>query len=138
MKCTYFHRKCWKRITQNDRSPAMDLWELLLPRDLRPVVHEDNQAMIQVVRTGKNPTMRHLGRVHRVAIAWLHEQIPQQHIDLKYEVSERQAADIYTKAFTVSAEWDKATKLINVLDPQRFGSGEANYKPDKCLMGSKH
>ena len=25
MKCTYFHRNCWKKIAQNDRSHAMDI-----------------------------------------------------------------------------------------------------------------
>ncbi len=57
---------------------------------------------------------RRLGRFHRVAIAWLHEQIPQQHIDLKYEVSERQAAYIFTKAFTDQLMWGEALSLINM------------------------
>ena len=35
--------------------------------------HEDNQAMIRVVATGKNPTMRYLVRTHRVSVAWLHD-----------------------------------------------------------------
>ena len=34
----------------------------------------DNQAMLCVMKTGRNPTMRHLSRTHRVSIAWLHEQ----------------------------------------------------------------
>ena len=34
----------------------------------------DNSAAIRVMRTGRNPTMRHLPRTHRVAVAWLHEQ----------------------------------------------------------------
>ena len=25
MKCTYFHRNCWKKMAQNDRSHAMDI-----------------------------------------------------------------------------------------------------------------
>ncbi len=36
---------------------------------------EDNQAMIRVIETGRNPTKRHLGRVHRVATSWLHERL---------------------------------------------------------------
>ncbi len=54
--------------------PARDLWEVLLRKDIPLFFHEDNQAMIQVVKTGKNPTMRHLGRVHRIAVGWLHER----------------------------------------------------------------
>ena len=52
--------------------PALSLWHTLLPH--RPVilVHEDNQAMLRVVETGKIPTMRYLHRTHRVSVAWLH------------------------------------------------------------------
>ena len=42
---------------------------------------------------------------------------------LYYERSALQAADIYTKAFTVTAEWVRACKLINHLDPTRCWGG---------------
>ena len=51
--------------------PAMDLWDLLLPSSKRGIFHEDNTAMTQVIKAGKNPTMKHLNRVHRVCV-WLH------------------------------------------------------------------
>ena len=54
--------------------PALELWNVLLGRELRLVFHEDNQAMIAVCGSGKNPTMRHLGRTHKVDVAWLHER----------------------------------------------------------------
>ena len=39
------------------------------------IVHcVDNQAMMEVIRTGRNPTMRQLGRVHGVGIGFMHEQ----------------------------------------------------------------
>ena len=53
--------------------PCLQLWHALLPHKPALIVHEDNQAMIRVVETGKNPTMRYLGRTHGVSIAWLHE-----------------------------------------------------------------
>ena len=34
----------------------------------------DNQAMIEIARTGRNLTMRHLNRTHGVHVAWLREQ----------------------------------------------------------------
>ena len=55
---------------------------------------------------------------------------------LHYEGSALQAADIYTKAFTVPAEWDKALRLINVLDPPRFWDGRGNGA--KGHMGEEH
>ena len=42
--------------------------------------------------------------------------LKQPELILYYEPSALQAADIYTKAFTVPAEWDKALRLCNVVD----------------------
>ena len=39
--------------------PALDLWENLSPKSPKGTFHEHKQAMIQVCKTGKNPTMRH-------------------------------------------------------------------------------
>ena len=55
--------------------PALDLWEVLLPMVKRGVFHEDNTAMIQVIKTGRNPTMKHLHRVHRICVASMHERL---------------------------------------------------------------
>ena len=49
--------------------PCLDLWEILLQRPCPLVVHEDNQAMLRVIETGRNPTMRYLGRTHRVSVS---------------------------------------------------------------------
>ena len=77
-------------------------------------VHEDNQAMIQVVSTARNPTMRHLGRTHHVDIDWLHESVELDGVVLFYEDSSRQAADILTKGFTNPIRWARATELVGV------------------------
>ena len=53
--------------------PAKQLWNIILEGSAGLVFHEDNQAMIRVCQTGRNPTMRHLGRTHSVSVAWLHE-----------------------------------------------------------------
>ena len=66
---------CGHFALKNVLLPAMDLWEVLLPGGCRGQFHEDNQAMIQVIKTGRNPTMRHLHRVHRVGVGWLHERL---------------------------------------------------------------
>lgn len=79
--------------------PAMDLWEPMLPAGFRGVFHEDNTAMIRVVQTNRNPTMKHLHRVHGVSIAFLHEQLASpahsSMCDLLYTDSSSMAADIY-------------------------------------------
>ena len=65
---------CGHYAHTNALTPAMDLWAALLPSGFSPVFHEDSQAMIHVIKTGRTPTMRHLYRIHRVSVAWLHER----------------------------------------------------------------
>ena len=97
--------------------PCLDLWHALLPNKPGLVVHEDNQAMIRVVESGRNPTMRYLGRTHGISVAWLHETFQGEDLTLAYEVSARMCADIFTKAFNDADKWKLACWLICVCNP---------------------
>ena len=116
--------------------PSSYVWDLVLKREkgasptpvkikpsvssldeqLEIVFHEDNQTMIRVCETGRNPTMRHLGRTHFVQVAWLKERFDSPGLKLIYEKSAKQAADIYTKGFDNQQRWDAASKNIAVVD----------------------
>ena len=61
--------------------------------------------------------MRHLHRTHRVSVDWLHEVFQRDDIVLVYEISDRQCADIFTKAFTNADKWKHACELIAVMSP---------------------
>ena len=63
------------------------------------VFHADNESMIQVCKTGRNPTMRHIGRTHRVNIAMLNEICLGPSVWLRYIETSCMAADIFTKHF---------------------------------------
>ena len=54
--------------------PALELWSIILPYGDYMWFLEDNQVMLQCIRTGRNPTMRHLSRTHRVSMSSIHEQ----------------------------------------------------------------
>ena len=48
-------------------------------------VFEDNEAVIKMIIKGRNPTMRHVSRTHRVALEWLFDRINLDHqIQIKY------------------------------------------------------
>jgi hypothetical protein len=96
--------------------PVLSLWQLLFPSS-QCVVHEDNQAAMQIIRSGKNPTLRHLGRTHRVSVAWLAEAFAHEDLQIVYESSSNMAADIFTKAFTDPRRWDHACRLIGLSAP---------------------
>ena len=110
--------------------PALGLWETICPKLKAPLFHEDNQAMIMVVTSGRNPTMRHLGRVHRVSLQWLHERLgkhtQRDRTILYYENTDNMSADIYTKASIDATKWSHALQLINILTP-------AQLKPEAIL-----
>ena len=78
---------------------------------------DDNKAMISVVRSSKNPTMRHLERSHGVAVTWMHDMFERDYMYLAYEVTDRMAADIYTKAFSDSRKWKHACMQSGLLEP---------------------
>ena len=78
---------------------ALSIWETLTGRSPKLLFHDDNQGMIGVVRSGRNPTMRHLERTHGIAITSLHEHFTRDNDVLMYEVTSKMAADIHTKGF---------------------------------------
>ena len=82
------------------RDPAVGKEERIehgvpLPSDVL-CIHGDNEVMIQVCRSGRNPTMRHMGRTHGISCTWLHDETSKPTIDLRYIVTADMAADIFT------------------------------------------
>ena len=53
--------------------PAPQLWGMVLEGPMKPVFQEGSQATVQILKTQKNPTLRHLSRTHRVNVSWLCE-----------------------------------------------------------------
>ena len=80
----------------------------------------DNQSAIEIIRTGKNPTMRHLQRTHRVQVGWIHEQYMSGNFTFAHESGERMPPDIFTKMFADKDKWKMARQLINVILPQEL------------------
>ena len=48
--------------------PSISAWEALLKGQPKIVFCGDNQAMINVMRSGRNPTMRHMERTRGISI----------------------------------------------------------------------
>ena len=96
--------------------PSLTLWETLLHRTMKLNFMEDNSAAAQVIRTGKNPNMRHMGRTHQVCTHWLHETLglpssPGQVINCP---TEEMAADLMTKAFFDGKKWQHAIAMVGI------------------------
>ena len=78
--------------------------------------------MIAIIRSGQNPTMRHLERTHGISIQWMHEIFQNDLIYLVYEVTSKMCADIHTKAFKDHMTWKRACMLINILSYDEISS----------------
>ena len=77
-------------------------------------MHGDNSASISIARTGKNPTMRHMGRTHGVSLFWLTGEIRDGRLDLVYIVTTNMAADIFTMFYPPcnKENWKQVCTLI--------------------------
>ena len=53
--------------------PVLQLWQTVLERSVEMVIHEDNQATIQVVHQGYSSKLRHIARTHKVNLGSLRE-----------------------------------------------------------------
>ena len=98
------------------------------------VLHADNSAMISILRTGKTPTARSIGRTHGISLQWTHDVIKTGEADLNYIPMDVMAADIFTKHFpqAKAATWNQDRKLINVLslsEMQELGGQAGGRRP---------
>ena len=95
--------------------PALSLWSHVLRRPIMLTIQEDNQATLKILESGKSQALRHVGRVHDVSLAWLHERLTEdKQITAVYCDTKLMAADIMTKGFTNSERWQHALTLIGV------------------------
>ena len=93
----------------------MDFIDRLRPEPFKIRFMEDNQTAISVLRSGKNPTMRHLNRTHKISVSWLTERVKSDpQIRMEYCDSNDMAADIFTKEFYDKVKWQHAVALINI------------------------
>ena len=82
--------------------------------------------MFRVCMTGRNPSMRHLGRTHYVQVQWLKERFQSPDLKLIYEPSAKQAAEIYTKGFDNAVAWDHVSKNIAIVYKSTFNIKDLN------------
>ena len=94
--------------------PARDVCDRIPSKKYMSLHLGDNKAMIRAVKTGRNPTMRHLQRVQRVNIASLYERFQDPRMDIDHVGTNDMAADIYTKGFTSAQKLASALQSVNV------------------------
>ena len=90
---------------------------------------EDNEAVIKMIIKGRSPTMRHVSRIHRVALDWLFDRINlDPKIQIKYIDTKNQLADILTKGHFTRDEWNHLLCLFNISHFSSINNLEAMSK----------
>jgi len=97
--------------------PSLDLWEVVLGRKIALDLIEDNESTVQIIKTGKKPTMRHMSRTHGVNVMWLHDLYHKGIFGMTYTRTEAQCAVIFTKTFSTKVKWLEAIDMIGIRAP---------------------
>ena len=104
-------------------------------------IFEDNEAVIKMIIKGRSPSMRHVSRTHRVAHDWLFDRINlDPKIQIEYNNTKNQLADILTKGNFKRDEWNHLLCLFNISHFSSINSLEAMSKrtqEDVCEEESK-
>jgi hypothetical protein len=79
---------------------------------------EDNQAMVRMCESDRNPTMRHVPRARGLSVAWLRGRFQQECYNLVYCDTKVQMAHIYTKVLADPNELKRACTLAGVVEPR--------------------
>ena len=121
---------------KNEGLPLLTLWEILNNKpkhSMQGQFFEDNETGALIMTTGRNPTMRHIGRTHGICIAWLSERFKTFNLEervpdfrMKVCPTDYMSADIFTKFFIKKDKWEHALRLIGHCDPKElWGSDSA-------------
>ena len=94
--------------------PMTIFWDLALGKRCDLTIMEDNQATITVVKKGYSKKLRHISRTHKVNLSSLREQCVNNHTQLQYIESKKQAADIFTKALAPQL-WAPALEMLSII-----------------------
>ena len=98
--------------------PIHALFRTVLGRDLVLKIREDNQATIKVVQKGYSAKLRHIGRVHKVDLSSIKEEIDKDDVELSYVITTEQCADMFTKPLEPQ-KWSPALVMCNIVEYPR-------------------
>ena len=98
--------------------PLLNLIDFIIaPKQMTMIIWEDNQATIKVIENGYSAKLAHVGRVHKVDIGSVNEQVcknTEKYVTIKYCKTDDMCADIFTKALA-PAKCPHALGLLGIM-----------------------
>ena len=93
--------------------PMQELWETVLDRPMILTCYQDNASVIQIIKAGYSPKLRHMKKVHKLNLSALYEIFECPDVLIIYIKTSMQGADPFTKALAPN-QWDAALKLMSI------------------------
>ena len=102
------------KILRESLVPLMSLWSLMLDREVKGIVHEDNMSTIEVIKTGYSAKLRHvMPRHYRTSLGIVHEMCLDPMIVVEHIATNEQKGDLMTKGLA-RPKHDPACKLVGL------------------------
>ena len=106
--------------------PVQALCEILADKLVNLICHEDNSAVIAIAHSGYSPKLRHLSKTHKIDLHSFYEVLQDDHVQLRHIATDKQLADIFTKALA-PAKWQAAFSICNTFLPSTQEGGVEEY-----------
>ena len=121
---------------QKQGVPIQVLWNTIVKShggdSCKMYIMLDNSPILEIIRTGRNLTMRHLSKTKGISVAWLYQICQPDDVLLRYISTSLMAADIFTKSFTDKIKWIYLCMLCGL-----FESGPKNGVWSEALVAEK-
>ena len=99
----------------SDALPTQEFLSMILQRPVVLRCKQDNTATIQVIRNGYSPKLRHVSKTHKLDLNGLYDAFASADVFLEYVSTDRQAADVFTKALP-GPKWGPALSMLGITE----------------------
>ena len=83
------------KMLRDSLVPLMGLWSVMLDREIKGKLFEDNMSTI--IKVGYSATVRHLVKHHRISLGVTHEMCLDPMLDVEHVTTDKQKGDLLTK-----------------------------------------
>ena len=112
------------------------LLQHLLGFNVATTYHQDNEAVLRILASGYSAKLRHCGRVHRINVAAMSEQLTSESITAEYCPTQEQIANGFTKVIA-PAEWGHMLQQLGVQSVGALAAKPVDTNKAEAFAGSQ-
>ena len=112
------------------------LLQHLLGFHVATTYHQDNEAVLRILASGYSAELRHCGRVHRINVAAMSEQLTSESITAQYCPTQEQIASGFTKVIA-PAEWGHMLRQLGMQSVGALAAKPVDKDKAEAFAGSQ-